>query len=359
MNPYEHRRRNVSLDEDDQTIAEAFADFFGSVVSADSVRQAEAEGIDRDLWQRAVEMGVTSMALPEHLGGDDAGVFALALVAGEAGRVLAPIPFIDHVVATRLLVATGDPAAAPLIAAAAAGETILAFAARSLDARRLVAGAAIATYTVGFDGTDIVVVSADEPRARVRNRAHLPSAWVDPAAERNLRLASPDAPTAYRRARDEWNVLTAAALAGLTAGSLALGAESTKTRETMGVPLGMLQGVAFPLVDAHIGAVSARSLALRAAWFLDHEPDAETHLPAAALVYAHDVAVRGTNVSAHVQGGLGFTNEAPTTPYFLRAHGWALAGGDLRAERRHIVESELAARRAARALAPDPAVLAH
>lgn len=348
MNPYEHRRRNVVLSEDDQTIADAFADFFGSVVTPESVRAAEAEGIDRELWQQAVDMGITAMALPESVGGDDAGVLACALIAEQAGRVLAPIPLVDHVVASRLLVATGDPAFAELIAAAAAGETILGFAGQTLDRRRLVASASVAGEVVGFDGESIVILSAPSPRTRVENRASLPAAWVDPARESVAVAAAEDAAALFRRARDEWNVLTAASLAGLAAASLALGAESTKTRETMGVPLAKLQGVSFPLVDGYIGASSARSLAFRAAWFLDNEPDAERHLPASAIVYAHDAAVRATNIAAHVQGGLGFTNEAPTTPHFLRAHGWSLAGGDLRLERRHIAELALEVRRAER-----------
>lgn len=349
MNPYEHRRRNVTLGEDEQLIADAFEDFFQSVVTPERVKAAEAEGIDRVLWQQVAEMGVTSMGIPESAGGDGAGVLELALTVEQAGRVLAPVPLVDHLVASRLLAAAADPAYARLVAEAASGERILGFGGRPLRGRQLVATGAVADAVVGFDGERLVVVTAAQPRPRVHNRASLPSAWLDPEAETVTAVDAPDAAALFRRARDEWNVLTAAALAGLTAAALALGAESTKSRETMGVAIAKLQGVSFPLVDAHIGATSARALALRAAWFLDNEPDAERHLPASAIVYAHDVATVGTDTASHVQGGLGFTHEAPTTPHFLRAHGWALSGGDLRAERRHIAQQMLEARRAARA----------
>lgn len=348
MNPYEHRRRNVVLDDDEQTVADAFADFFGSVVTPDRVRAAEQTGMDGDLWQQIVEMGVTSMALPEEVGGDGAGVVELALVAEQVGRVLAPVPVIDHIIASRLLAAADDAALAGILAEAGSGESILGFAARQLDGRQLVVSAAVADHVVGFDGEHIVVLSTSEPRPRVVNRAFLPAAWVDPASDEVTVVAAGAPAELFRRARDEWDVLTAAALAGLSAASVAIGAESTKTRETQGVALAKLQGVAFPLVDAHIGVTSARNLALRAAWFLDHEPASERHLPAAALVYAHDVAARATNTAAHVQGGLGFTNEAATTPHFLRAHAWALAGGDLRPQRRRIAREALAVRRADR-----------
>jgi alkylation response protein AidB-like acyl-CoA dehydrogenase len=345
MNPYEHRRRNVVLTDDEQTVAEAFADFFGSVVTPDRVRAAEETGFDSDLWQQIVEMGVTSMALPEAVGGDGAGVIELALVAEQVGRVLAPVPVIDHLVASRLLADADDAAFADVLLAAAEGDTIIGFAARQLDGRQLVSSAAVADHVVGFDGEHLVVVSSSTPRTRVTNRASLPAAWVDPASE-EVRVVTATAPgDLFRRARDEWDVLTAAALAGLSAASVAIGAESTKSRETQGIALAKLQGVAFPLVDAHIGVTSARNLALRAAWFLDNDPASERHLSAAALVYAHDVATRATNIAAHVQGGLGFTNEAATTPYVLRAHAWALTGGDLRPQRRRIAREALAVRR--------------
>ena len=48
-------------------------------------------------------MGATTMALPESCGGDGATLVDLTLVAEEIGRSLAPVPWIDHVCAARLL----------------------------------------------------------------------------------------------------------------------------------------------------------------------------------------------------------------------------------------------------------------
>ena len=47
------------------------------------------------------------MALPESVGGDGATLVDLTLVAEEVGRSLAPVPWIDHVCAARLLARLG------------------------------------------------------------------------------------------------------------------------------------------------------------------------------------------------------------------------------------------------------------
>ena len=96
----------------------------------------------------------------------------------------------------------------------------------------------------------------------------------------------------------------------------------------MGVPIGSLQGVSFPLADVAIGVSGARNMIRRAGWMLEHEPTEARHLVPAAFAYAARVATHGTTTAAHMQGGLGFTIEADASLYFLRAKGWSLLGGD-------------------------------
>ena len=52
-------------------------------------------------------MGATTMALPDTVGGDGATLVDLTLVAEEIGRSLAPVPWIDHICAARLLARLG------------------------------------------------------------------------------------------------------------------------------------------------------------------------------------------------------------------------------------------------------------
>jgi alkylation response protein AidB-like acyl-CoA dehydrogenase len=341
MDPFELRRQDFSLDEDQEAVREAFATFFAKECPTSVVRAAEPVGFDAGLWARLVSLGATSMALPEKAGGDDAGVVELSLVAEELGRTLAPVPLVEHVVASRLLVAAG--ADEQLVAAAADGSRILGLALSPLTGPQLVATAAVADAVVGLRDGDLVVLAAPGPRPHLPNQASAPFALVDPAAETRTVVAVPNAAALYERAVREWKVLTAAALIGLTEGALALGVEFVKTRRTLGVVIATLQGVSFPLADVHIGVVGGRQLSRRAAWFLDHEPDTEPALQAAALAYAAEVATHGVDVAQHVQGGLGFTVEADSSLFYLRAKGWALAGGDPRRDVRRVGESRLRA----------------
>ncbi len=107
MDRYELRRLDYSLSEDHQAIQEAYKQFFKTHCPIESVRAAQESGFDKSLWERLCAMGATTMALPESAGGDGATLVDLTLVAEEIGRSLAPVPWIDHVVAARLLARLG------------------------------------------------------------------------------------------------------------------------------------------------------------------------------------------------------------------------------------------------------------
>jgi alkylation response protein AidB-like acyl-CoA dehydrogenase len=172
-------------------------------------------------------------------------------------------------------------------------------------------------------------VHADDPPPAVRTQGSTPLAWWDLASGRRHELAEgPTAVALYETARAEWKLLTAAALVGLTERALSIAVEFTKTRQTMGVPIGSLQGVSFPLADIAIGTSGARNLIRRAAWLLENEPGTRPELAPAAFAYAAQVATSGATTAAHMQGGLGFTVEADASLYFLRAKGWSVLAGD-------------------------------
>lgn len=328
MDPYAYRKQNYTLDEDQETVREAFAAFFAKEVPTSRVREVESLGFDEVLWGQIVELGLTSMAISEELGGDGAGLLELALAAEEIGRAIAPVPIIEHVVATRLLAAANDPAHAELLEAAIAGERMLGFSPRAFTGRQIVSHGAVTNDVVGYLAGRLVIVSSAENRVHVPNQGSLPYAWVDPGTEQVTQIASADAAALFELAGREWRVLTASALTGLTEASLWIGVEFVKTRETMGTFIGKLQGVQFPLVDVHMWVTGSRNLVRRAAWFMDNEPGEEQALAYEALAYAANMAAKGTSIAAHVQGGLGFIGESDASLYFLRSKGLAIAAGD-------------------------------
>jgi alkylation response protein AidB-like acyl-CoA dehydrogenase len=330
MDGFDLRYADYSLSSDQEAVRDAFRDFFTHECPTTRVRAAEPLGYDEALWRQLADMGAASMGLPERAGGDGAALVDLLLVAEEAGAALAPLPFIEHVAASRALAgAPGAPAG--LLAGAATGRQILALAMEPASRlpRQLVPAGAVARHVLALDGSTLIVVETDQPPSLAPNQGSTPLAWWDLAGGRRQELAEgPDALALYQAARAEWKLLTAAALVGLTERALQVAVEFAKTRETLGVPIGSLQGVAFPLADVAIGISGARNLIRRAGWMCAHDPAQSRHLVPAAFAYATQVASHGATTSAHMQGGLGFTIEADASLYFLRAKGWSLLAGD-------------------------------
>jgi alkylation response protein AidB-like acyl-CoA dehydrogenase len=340
---FELRRQDFSLDADQQAVREGFGEFFTKEVPSSVVRAAEPLGFDADLWRRLVDMGAAAMGLPESAGGDGATLVDLVLVAEEHGRVVAPVPLVAHVVATRLLARAGAPA--EVVAAAAAGERLVTLALQPVagGARRLVPEAAITRDVVAWSPEGLVLHTAGQPAAHVPNQGSTPLAWWDPqaAGERTPLVSGAEAGQLFRTAVAEWKLLTAATLVGISESALQLGVEFARTRRTLGVPIGSLQGVAFPLADVATALHGARNLVRKAAWFAEHEPAARPELPLVAFDYAARTATDATWISAHVQGGLGFTAEADISLFFLRAKGWSVLGGDPGEDRRTIAAALL------------------
>jgi alkylation response protein AidB-like acyl-CoA dehydrogenase len=329
MDRYALRREDYSLSEDQTDLQSAYQKFFKSNCSIEVVRAAEASGFDKSLWERLCATGATTMALPVSVGGDGATLVDLALVAEEVGRSLAPVPWIDHVCAARLLARLGALAGGGQIVS---GEQIVGIDA-AIDSPagiRLIASGSIADQIVLRDGDDVLLLTFDTRPARVDNIGKLPMAWVDPATadSRTVLGSGPAALASYRLALDEWRLLTAAALAGLVEETMTIAAEFAKTRYTLGVPISTLQGISHPLANMPIVVQGGRALGRRAAWYLDNEPDERPELALSAFVFMAEEASKAATMAVHIQGGLGVSAEAAATAYLVRARGWPLAGGD-------------------------------
>ncbi|MCV7089093.1 acyl-CoA dehydrogenase family protein [Mycobacterium interjectum] len=352
MDRFELRRLDYSLSEDHLALQDAYKQFFKTHCSIETVRAAEQSGFDKSLWERLCAMGATTMALPESSGGDGATLVDLTLVAEEIGRSLAPVPWIDHVCAARLLGRLGALGADT--AGVGSGEQLAALDAR-IDAApgvRLIPTGSIADHIIVRDGDQVVRLTFGTRPAKVDNIGRLPMAWVDPAAAdtRTVVAEGPDAVASYQRALDEWRLLTAAALVGLVEETMTIAAEFAKTRYTLGVPISTLQAISHPLANMAITVQGGRNLARRAAWFLDNEPDERPELAPSAFVFMAEEAAKAATMAVHIQGGLGVSSEAAATAYLVRARGWPLAVGDPGAAALRVAEIV-----AARESTPQPA----
>jgi alkylation response protein AidB-like acyl-CoA dehydrogenase len=340
MDRHELRRLDYSLSEHHVDLQTAYKQFFKTHCPIDIVRAAEPSGFDKNLWERLCAMGATTMALPESSGGDGATLVDLTLVAEELGRSLAPVPWIDHVCAARLLASLG--ALDTETAGVANGEQLAALDPRldSVEGARLIPTGSIADHIVVRDGDQIVRLTFGTRPAKVDNIGRLPMAWVDPATAdtRTVVGQGSDALANYARALDEWRLLTASALVGLVEETMTIAVEFAKNRYTLGVPISTLQGISHPLANMAITVQGGRNLARRGAWFLDNEPDVRPELAPSAFVFMAEEAARAATMAVHIQGGLGVSAEAAATAYLVRARGWPLAGGDPGASAKRVAD---------------------
>ncbi len=333
---------DFSLSGDQEAVADAFGAFFANESPIDVVRAAEPLGYSRDLWQELGALDAPGMAAPADVGGAGAALSALVVVAEALGESIAPVPLIEHWVASR----------AHAIPEVVSGEQIATVALRSADAEgnwRLVPAGAVADVVVGVDGDELVAVRSTAPMVAPRNHASAPLA--DRSASRGDRAVVGDA-SEFARLLDEWRVLTAAALVGIAGRAMRMGVDYVSERHQFGRPIGSFQAIQHGLADLPALIDGGRFLVHKAAWAFDEglvdgagvvdmdegiitefEP-----LAAMALVQAADAAAFSTDRSLHYHGGYGFSLEYDIQLYFRRARGWANIIGDPSHERRRLAD---------------------
>ena len=326
----------LELTDDERAIDEVFGGFFRNECPPAVVRAAEPLGFDPALWARLSATGAPAMGLPEAAGGGGATLSDLAVVADHQGRSLAPVPFVEHAVATRLLArfgAVGDDLRD--------GDRIATLAVRPAPVGAswsLVPAGAIAHTVVGLVGDDLVRVDGDGPGTTPSNLAAMPLADRSPTG--GTVLASGDeARAAFATARAEWQTLMAAALVGIVRAALDLALAYVTERHQFDRPIGSFQALQQQLADLPIALEGASLLAAKAAWAGDAgevgvvDPDHRdvtdfTTVAGMAFLYAAESAAMATDRSLHAHGGYGFAEEYDIQLHYRRARGWALVAGD-------------------------------
>ncbi|HSO95586.1 MAG TPA: acyl-CoA dehydrogenase [Acidimicrobiia bacterium] len=299
------------------TLRETLRGFFARESSAERVRAAEAltaPGFDPTLWSQARALGVPHMAV------DGADLADLAVVAGEYGRALAPIPLVETLVATRLLDRV-PVAARPALD----GDPLLTVALRPAadDVATLVPAGAVADGVVVLHDGALVLAHAG------RHAPAPPTLGSGPVADWTLDdatmlLDGDDARTVMAEAIDDWRALMAAALVGLARRALELGVDYAKARHQFGVPIGSFQSIQHRLAEAATLVEAAALLAQQAVT----EPRSFPERAAMAYLAAVDAARAAAGLALHVHGGYGFMVEYDVQLYFRRASAWPLLLGD-------------------------------
>jgi alkylation response protein AidB-like acyl-CoA dehydrogenase len=325
------------------------------------------EPYDLGLWHvLAAEVGCAGLLVPEKHGGAGASCREAAVVAEEAGRAAAPVPYLGSaVVATTALVACEE---AELLAGLAAGRVTAALAVpfSSVPGIRP-AGAAVRLSgpasgdpdgTYRLSGTvpavadaipaDLLLVPADGvPFGLYAVRAA--DARVSPAG--SLDMTRQVADLTLDRAPGRRIAVGAAAdraiTAALTAGAGVLASELLGVAErclelTVGYvsqryqfarPVGSFQALKHRLADLWVQVSQARAAARYAAACLaEGSPDSAVAV-ALAKAACSDAAVRAGEETVQLHGGIGFTWEHPAHLYLKRAKAGSIGFGTADAHR--------------------------
>ncbi len=317
--------------EDQLMMSDMFARFLDAESSIARVRQALADGgFDAVLWRGLAEQGALAIRVPEESGGLGLGIFDAVLLMEEAGRTLVSGPLAEAIVAARLLAELDPQDECGLRDAAASGEIVLTIALHdvAVQPEQLVAGGAVAEAVIARDGDAIVLVRPGASGAE-RTLASTPIGRLDLASGEQTVLGSGGAAlAAYGAALEEWKLLIAAALAGLSREAIRIASLYACERIQFGRPIGSYQGVSHPLADAIVEVDAGRQMLWRAIRAVaDGEADAAERVSIATW-WAGQAAEKAVVRGLHTFGGYGLTLEYDIHLFNLRSRSLLLVLGD-------------------------------
>jgi alkylation response protein AidB-like acyl-CoA dehydrogenase len=317
---------------------------------------------DKALWQQMVELGWTSLAVPESAAGLGMPVVVVAGLVEELGRAAFPCPLLATLNATYVLAACGGGGEAAL-ADIAAGRTAT-MAITNRQGSWSVMDSDVRCVDGKLQGTAWYVQEArkvDQLLVSARTREGLGLFWVasdapgvaiEPDAIVDLTRdqahvsfdsvvameVSGNAVTALVQAMPAiWTIL-AADIVGAAEWQLQTTVEYVNTRQQFDRPLGFFQALKHPLVDVMIQIDQTKSLVYNAACAIDEEPERAAEYAHMAKSSASDAAAFASSRSVQFHGGIGFTWECFVHLYFKRQKHSQLLWGDAAWHRAQLAE---------------------
>ena len=348
---------NLALSDEQELLREAARGTLSRVKTVEAAREAlEDESKRPDLWPTAVEAGWPGLLISELHGGAELGAFDAMLVAEECGRVLAPVPLLGLLPATRSSTRPATsrcrrwpPASCGRYTSPRARRVTSSRAGRcsrapgpAVPTRR---GAMVDGDAVVLDGAVsfvpdlpgaglLVVVATTEDGAPVavavepgadgveieslwRYDATRPLGHVTFSGARGTRLAVDDETLA-----DAWylaHALIAAESIGSVQTCLDVSVEYAKERHTFGRAIGSYQSIKHELTEILRRLENARGLQYYAGWARESAPEEFPLAASAARSAAGDALDFAARAMINVHGGIGATWEHDAPLFFRRA----------------------------------------
>jgi len=307
---------------------------------------------DRGLWQQLVDLGWTSLAVPEAAGGVEMPLVAVAGLVEELGRAAFPCPLLSTLNVSYVLRACGESGYSALESIAQGQSATLAITnehgswevgdtdvvcedgkltgtawfvqdAAKVDNLLVSArsGSGISLYWLGADAAGVTVLP-DAIVDLTRDQAHIQFEGVAATEiSANGLVAMEQTLPAI------WTIL-AADIIGAAEWQLQTTVEYVTARKQFDHALGFFQAVKHPLVDVMVQIDQAKSLVYAAAAAVDKSPETACQLAHGAKASASDTAAFASGRSVQLHGGIGFTWECFLHLYFKRQKHSQMLWGD-------------------------------
>lgn len=306
----------------------------------------QAERFDRELWQTMAGAGLLGVAVDEAYGGMGFGFTELAMMIEEAGRNIAPIPAIGHLVSAALPIqAFGSDAQKEKWLPGACNGSVLLSAAlmealnedpttpllttaepdgdgyRVSGVKQCVPFANSADRVLVAAATEAgVVVLLVDPKAAGVSLAQLKVTTYEPQYTMTLDSVSVDAADVLAGPQHGEDVMswlvertTAAICAhqlGIVDVATRMSASYTAERHQFGVPVATFQAVGHRAANCYIDVEALRLNTYQAVSLLDGAADATTEVHI-AKIWAGDCGHRVSYASQHLHGGMGIDRDYP------------------------------------------------
>ncbi len=318
---------NFEPSEDQLMIVESFGRFLDANSSPARVRAALPTGFDPELWRGIAALGGFGMRVPEAAGGLGLGLLDTVLVMEEMGRALASGPVAETIVAARLLAEAGE---LDLVNAVLDGNKIATIALHDIAERpaQWVAGGAVADIVLGREGGGVYLIQPTaEERHAGPNLASTPIAEIRLDREDRRKLTG-NLGAAFAQGLEEWKLLTAATLVGLSHQAIKLASAYASERLQFGEFIGTYQAISHPLAEHYVASEGGRYLIWKTIRDIhDGATDAATEIPL-CLWWASQTATLAVAQALHSFGGYGLTTDYDIHLYNLRAKAIPLILGD-------------------------------
>ena len=331
-----------------QSEARKFLEKEGSINRSRKVLE-DKQSIDKELWNKIVELGWTGIRIPEEYGGLGLGHLELCVVAEELGRYLAPVPFSSSVyLFTEAIIKYADEEvkqdilprliSGDIIGTLAVTEDLFAPSKtniKTLTNNNLLTGRKIAVPDAGI-ATHSLVVSNSTSGICLRLVDHSSDSVIiehqDTIDESrgHFSVEYNNTPSIligddsngwdfYENLLDQAAVLFSFEQIGGSQASLDMATSYAKERYAFGRQIGSFQAIKHKLADMYVAITLAKSNSYYAAWALSTDSSDLSVASATARVSSTKAFQLCSKENIQTHGGNGFTWEYDCHLYYKRS----------------------------------------